>query len=179
MLHFLQKELCKSSFKTCRRKVKRQIALIQVWRALLPIFRDWVPKKRSACDWDLKQGFLKCLLKDAEWTPQESSENVPRKGTCPAEAEVPGEHTMLSVLEHGSEFKTAQQRRAEKLPLTSALSLQELAQITLLEEGATGDCLSKVTLAEMVCHVVCVKTRGKGATICRKGHSPSFGKQQV
>lgn len=104
---------------------------------------------------------------------------MPRKGTCPAEAEVPGERTMLSVLEHGSEFKTAQQRRAEKLPLTSALSLQELAQITLLEEGATGDCLSKVTLAEMRCHVVCVKTRGKGATICRKGHSPSFGKQQV
>lgn len=58
-------------------------------------------------------------------------ENVPRKGTCPTEAEVPGEHTMLSVLEHGSEFKIVQQRRAKKLPLTSALSLQALAQITL------------------------------------------------
>ena len=41
---------------------------------------------------------------------------MPSKGTCPTQAEVSGECTMLWVLmqgEHDGEFKIAQQRRAE------------------------------------------------------------------
>lgn len=73
-------------FKTTKERWKRQIALIQVWRTLLVIFRDWVPKKRSACDWVLKGGFLKCLLRAAERIPPERPENVPGRGTGPTQA---------------------------------------------------------------------------------------------
>lgn len=64
-------------FKTTKERWKRQIALIQVWRALLVIFRNWVPKKRSACDSVLKRSFVKCLLRAADPIPPESPENVP------------------------------------------------------------------------------------------------------
>lgn len=155
-------------FKTTKERWKRQIALIQVWRALLVIFRNWVPKKRSACDWVLKRSFVKCLLRAADPIPPESPGNVP---------DLLSLHRLELLQSSQSSLCFCSRSRAAnsgKGGLREPFWGECWACSTWhrIPWAATTEAPSKAGLAETRGHTIHAKAWGKRRQICGNGHSP-------